>query len=62
MPPDEFLRRVEQRADVGPDQARDYLRAVLTTVREATREEFFDVTVRLPAGYRDLIAVGPAHR
>jgi uncharacterized protein (DUF2267 family) len=62
MPPDEFLRRVEQRAGVGPDQAREYIRAVLATAREATREEFFDVTVQLPAGYWDLIAVGPAHR
>ena len=62
MPPEEFLRRVEQRAGVGPDQAREDIRAVLATVREATREEFFDVTVQLPAGYRDLIAVGPAHR
>ncbi|MET0419041.1 MAG: hypothetical protein ABW022_23760 [Actinoplanes sp.] len=49
-------------AGVGPDQAREYIRAVLATVREATREEFFDVTVQLPAGYGDLIAVGPAHR
>jgi len=62
MPPDELLRRIERRAGVGPDQAREYIRAVLATVREATREEFFDVTVQLPAEYRDLIAVGPAHR
>ena len=62
MPPDEFLRRVQRRASVGPDQAREYIRAVLATVREATREEFFDVTVQLPAGYWDLIAAGPARR
>jgi uncharacterized protein (DUF2267 family) len=62
MPPDKFLRRVQKRAGVGPDQAREYIRAVLATVREATREEFFDVTVQLPPGYWDLIAVGPAHR
>jgi uncharacterized protein (DUF2267 family) len=62
MPPDEFLRRVEQRAGVGPDQAREYIGAVLATAREATREEFFDVTVQLSDGYWDLIAVGPAHR
>ena len=58
MPPEEFLRRVEQRAGVGPDQAREHSRAVLATVREATREEFFDVRVQLPAGYWDLIAAG----
>ncbi|MET0494407.1 MAG: DUF2267 domain-containing protein [Actinoplanes sp.] len=62
MPPDEFVHRVEQRAGVGPDQARQCIRAVFATVREATREEFFDVTVQLPGGYRDLIAAGPAHR
>ena len=62
MPPEEFLRRVQRRAGVRPDQAREYIRAVLATVREATREEFYDVTVQLPAGYWDLIAAGPAHR
>jgi uncharacterized protein (DUF2267 family) len=62
MSPDEFLRRVAKHAGAGPDQAREYTRAVLATVREATREEFFDVTVQLPPEYWDLIAVGPAHR
>jgi uncharacterized protein (DUF2267 family) len=62
MPPEEFLRRVEQRAGVGTDQAREGIRVVFATLREATREEFLDVTVQLPAGYRDLIAAGPAHR
>jgi uncharacterized protein (DUF2267 family) len=62
MPPDEFLHRVKQRAGVGPDRARQYIRAVLATMQEAAREEFFDVAVQLPAGYRDLIAAGPAHR
>jgi hypothetical protein len=33
-----------------------------TAERAATREESFDVTVQLPAGYWDLIAAGPAHR
>jgi uncharacterized protein (DUF2267 family) len=62
MPPDEFLHRVEQRAGVGPDRAREYIRAVLATIREAARDEFFDVTAQLPPGYWDLIATGPAHR
>ncbi|HEY0531523.1 MAG TPA: DUF2267 domain-containing protein [Actinoplanes sp.] len=58
MAPDEFLRRVAQRAGVDEERARDYARAVLATVREATRDEFLDVTVQLPAGYRDLLGVG----
>jgi len=58
MSPDEFLRRVEQRASVDPDQVRDYVRAVLATVREAAGAEFLDVTVQLPAGYGDLLAAG----
>jgi hypothetical protein len=53
---------VEQRAGVGPDRARQYIRAVLATIREAARDEFFDVTVQLPAGFWDLIAAGRAHR
>jgi uncharacterized protein (DUF2267 family) len=57
MAPDEFLRRVAQRAGVSEEQARDYTRAVLATVREATREQFFDVQVQLPDGYRDLLDV-----
>jgi uncharacterized protein (DUF2267 family) len=58
MAPDEFLRRVAQRAGVDEERARDYARAVLATVREAGRDEFLDVTVQLPAGYRDLLGVG----
>jgi uncharacterized protein (DUF2267 family) len=58
MAPDEFLRRVAQRAGVGEERARDYVRAVLATVRETSRDEFLDVTVQLPAGYRDLLGVG----
>jgi diketogulonate reductase-like aldo/keto reductase len=44
------------------DRARQYIRAVLATIREAARDEFFDGTVQLPADYWDLIAAGPAHR
>jgi uncharacterized protein (DUF2267 family) len=58
MSPDEFLRRVAQRAGVSEERARTCTRAVLATLREATREEFLDVTVQLPAGYRDLLGVG----
>jgi len=50
--------RVAQRAGVGEERARDYARAVLATVRETTRDEFLDVTVQLPADYRDLLGVG----
>jgi uncharacterized protein (DUF2267 family) len=57
MPPEEFLRRVAQRAGVNEERAREYTRAVLATVHEATREEFLDVTVQLPDGYRSLLGV-----
>jgi uncharacterized protein (DUF2267 family) len=57
MGPDEFVRRVAERAGVDEDRARGYTRAVLATVREATREQFLDVTVQLPDGYRDLLSV-----
>jgi uncharacterized protein (DUF2267 family) len=57
MTPNEFLRRVAERAGVTEERARDYTRAVFATVREATREEFLDVTVQLPDGYRDLLNV-----
>jgi uncharacterized protein (DUF2267 family) len=55
MPPDEFLRRVAERAGVSEERARQYTRAVLATVREATREDFYDVAVQLPDPYRDLL-------
>jgi uncharacterized protein (DUF2267 family) len=57
MVPDDFLRRVAQRTGVSEEQARDYTRAVLATVREATREQFLDVQVQLPDGYGDLLDV-----
>jgi uncharacterized protein (DUF2267 family) len=62
MPPDEFLHPVEQRAGVGPDRARQYIRAVLATIREAARDEFFDVTVQLPPVIGSSSPPGPAHR
>jgi uncharacterized protein (DUF2267 family) len=55
---DEFVRRVAERGDVGPDEARTGAAAVLTTVREAvTAGEFEDVMSQLPQDYREL--VGP---
>lgn len=55
---DEFVRRIAERGDVGPDQARIGAAAVLVTVREAvTPGEFDDVLSQLPQEYREL--VGP---
>jgi uncharacterized protein (DUF2267 family) len=55
---DEFVRRVAERGDVGPDEARSEAATVLTTVREAvTPGEFDDVLSQLPKEYREL--VGP---
>jgi uncharacterized protein (DUF2267 family) len=55
---DEFVRRVAERGDVGPDEARTGVAAVLTTVREAvTPGEFDDVLSQLPREYGEL--VGP---
>ena len=55
---DEFVRRVAERGEVGPDEARTGAAAVLTTVREAvTAGEFDDVLSQLPQEYREL--VGP---
>jgi len=53
----EFVRRVVERAEVGPEETRKAA-AVLTTVREAvTPGEFDDVLSQLPQEYREL--VGP---
>jgi uncharacterized protein (DUF2267 family) len=55
---DEFVRRVAERGDVGPDEARTGVAAVLTTMREAvTPGEFDDVLAQLPREYGEL--VGP---
>jgi uncharacterized protein (DUF2267 family) len=56
---EEFLRRVAERGDVPPEEARNGAVAVLTTVREAvTAGEFDDVLAQLPQEYREL--VGPS--
>jgi uncharacterized protein (DUF2267 family) len=55
---EEFVRRVAERGEVGPEEARTGAAAVLTTVREAvTPGEFDDVLSQLPQEYREL--VGP---
>jgi uncharacterized protein (DUF2267 family) len=55
---DEFVRRIAERGNVGPDEARTGAAAVLTTVRDAvTPGEFDDVLSQLPQEYREL--VGP---
>jgi uncharacterized protein (DUF2267 family) len=57
---DEFVRRVAQRASLGPEQARDQAGAVFATLREAIGDkELLDVTVQLPSEYRVLLAHAP---
>jgi uncharacterized protein (DUF2267 family) len=54
---EEFVRRVAQRAQVSPEEARTGATAVLITVREAAGDEFRDALSQLPQEYREL--VGP---
>ncbi|MGR6319172.1 DUF2267 domain-containing protein [Micromonospora soli] len=59
----EFVARVAQRAGCDENVARDAVRGVFTTLREAiTGGEFQDVVVQLPRDYRDLVepALAPA--
>ncbi|MER7007389.1 DUF2267 domain-containing protein [Dactylosporangium sp. NPDC000555] len=52
---EEFLRLVAERADAGPDEARDLTRAVLVTVHDAvTDKEFGDLLAQLPSEYAEL--------
>jgi uncharacterized protein (DUF2267 family) len=52
---DEFMRRVAERGDVGPDEAAGAA-AVLITMRDAiTPGEFDDVLSQLPPEYRELL-------
>ncbi|MER7459601.1 DUF2267 domain-containing protein [Micromonospora sp. NPDC126480] len=52
----EFVTRVAARAHVDEPTARDAVRAVFTTLREAiTGGEFDDVVVQLPREYRDMV-------
>jgi uncharacterized protein (DUF2267 family) len=53
---EEFVRRVAERADVGSDEARAGVAAVLNTIRDAvTPGEFEDVLSQLPQEYRQLV-------
>ncbi|MFE9656852.1 DUF2267 domain-containing protein [Micromonospora sp. NPDC006431] len=59
----EFVARVARRADIDENAARDTIRAVFTTLREAiTGGEFNDVVVQLPRDFRDIVepALAPA--
>lgn len=59
----EFVARVARRAGCDENAARDAVRAVFTTLREAiSGGEFQDVVVQLPRDYRDMVepALAPA--
>ncbi|WP_428966914.1 DUF2267 domain-containing protein [Micromonospora fluostatini] len=52
----EFVARVSRRAGIDESSARDAVRAVFTTVREAIAGgEFDEVVTRLPRDYRDMV-------
>lgn len=52
----EFIARVGQRAGIDGSAARNAVRAVFTTLREAvTGGEFEDVVVQMPRDYRDMV-------
>jgi uncharacterized protein (DUF2267 family) len=48
---EQFVRRVAELEGVSNDVARDHVRAVMRTLREAVGEEFLDVTSQLPDEY-----------
>jgi uncharacterized protein (DUF2267 family) len=53
---DEFIRRVAERAGLQVTEARDGVRPVFTTSREAVSGgEFRDVLAQLPKEYRELV-------
>ncbi len=52
----EFVARVGRRAGVDGNAARNTIRAIFTTLREALSSgEFEDVAVQLPRDYRDMV-------
>jgi len=54
---EEFLQTVAERAGVGVEEAREYARAVLSTVRDAvTEKEFQDLTSELARAYIEELA------
>lgn len=59
----EFVDRVAAELDITPDRAREVVRAVFETLRDAiTPGEFHDVLVQLPSGYVELLLPEPARR
>lgn len=57
MSADEFVSRVAEREDAPLDEAREHVRAVLTTLRELVPEaELADVMAQLPREYDELLA------
>jgi uncharacterized protein (DUF2267 family) len=52
MSVDDFVQRVAEREGISPERARQHVRAVFETLREAIdRLEFLDITAQLPAEY-----------
>jgi uncharacterized protein (DUF2267 family) len=55
MGPAEFVSRVAQRADISLEEAAHRIPAVFIVLRPLVGDEFFDITVQLPDGYRPLL-------
>ncbi len=56
FPIDEFIRRVAERAGVGPDVAERGVRAVLQTMRNLVgHKEFEDIMSQLPREFGELV-------
>jgi uncharacterized protein (DUF2267 family) len=54
---DEFVRRLADRTGHSVEQARDDVRSLMVTLREALGDdEFFDVAVQLPREYDPVLA------
>jgi uncharacterized protein (DUF2267 family) len=57
---DEFIRRVGERAELDPDQARDAVRGVMQALHETVGDkEYRDIIVELPSDFRALLAPPP---
>lgn len=55
MGPEEFVVRVARRAGLQPAEAALRIPAVFATLRPVVGDEFFDIIVQLPDGYRPLL-------
>ena len=55
MSVDEFLQRVADGEAVSSETAREHVRAVLSVLREAVDEEFFDIRAQLGPEYSSVI-------